>query len=168
MPNDFVGFQASIAKPYHSSLFIQRVLLALHNYRIALRLLLLLLWPSYCSSWFAIAEERDLIIYLLLQPRDSREWRHLFNFGATQYGLRDGLLSLLDRSFLILPPPAKPLPHHCRLGLVEHIGGLVLVTHALLRDIWCLHELLAKSINDYLEFRLRPSHLIKFRLGQSF
>ena len=60
MPNDFVGFQAGIAKPYHSSLFIQRVLLALHNYRIALRLLLLRLRPPNRSSWLAIAEERDL------------------------------------------------------------------------------------------------------------
>jgi hypothetical protein len=83
MPNDFVGFQAGIAKPYHSSLFIQRVLLALHNYRIALRLLLLRLRPPNRSSWLAIAEERDLIIYLLLQPRDSREWGLEIGFGST-------------------------------------------------------------------------------------
>ena len=87
------------------------MLLALHDDRIALRLLLLRLRPSERSSWLAIAEEGDLRVDLLLQSRDSREWGHLFSFGATQYGLRDGLLSLLDRSLLIMPPPAWMPPH---------------------------------------------------------
>jgi hypothetical protein len=139
MPNDFVGFQAGIAKPYHPSLFIERVLLAPHNYWIGLWLLLLRLWPSHRSSWFAIAEERDLIIYLLLQPRDSREWGLEIGFGSTHQGLGYGLLGLLDSSILILPPPAWTPPHHCRLGLVKHIGCIVLVTLALLRYVWCLH-----------------------------
>jgi hypothetical protein len=166
MPNDIIRFQAGIAKPNHSSLFIERMLLAPHDDRIGLRFLLLRLWPPHRSSWLAIAEERDLRVDLLLQPRDSREWGLKISFGSTHHRLGNGLLGLLDRSFLILPPPPWPSTHHFRLGLVEHVSCILLVTLTLIRDIWCLHLFL--EITDfYLGPRLWFSPLIKFRLGPS-